>query len=387
MGRCLELHIPLTADLFEVLDKAELGRRPTAMAAGKPVDWTCTLKVAKGVVGSRAFQDGMVGRMLLHLSEWLAINSVTISFPEMAVPVLAELQRACRSAKVARFHRQMKNLIATVSAQCRRLPLRAPRRAAPPLLPRRPAARAHPLRRGRRARPARPPPLYRRAAPGPRRCARAARCYSRSAQRPTLRQRTSTGARRGPARRTTPRSRAQQQRGGAARSALAHTRTALARCCAPACLRRGVRAPLCGCGHSVREFEKAFAARGETPLQQLVREEKRAAEVRDAQFGNGVVGESDESDDDEDASDEEGGARPSRKQRRAAGSDEDDDDSEGEGAPSKRADQGKGKGKAKGKAKGKRDVDAQAAAPVRARLVNPGSEDVVREFDAREFFS
>lgn len=104
----------MTADLFEVLDKAELGKKPSAMAAGKPVDWACALKVAKGVVGSRAFQDGMLARMLLHLTEWLAINSTTISFPEMAVPVLAELQRAARSPKVSRFHRQVKHLSATV---------------------------------------------------------------------------------------------------------------------------------------------------------------------------------------------------------------------------------------------------------------------------------
>jgi hypothetical protein len=105
-----------------VLDKAELGKKPTGVI-GRPLDWSCALKVAKGAVGTRAFQDGMVGRMLLHLTDWMSINSTTISFPEMATPVLAELSKAARSAKTQRFQRQLKHLIATVRA--------APRRAAP----------------------------------------------------------------------------------------------------------------------------------------------------------------------------------------------------------------------------------------------------------------
>jgi len=263
VGRSLELHIPVTADLFEVLDKAELGKKPSAMAAGKPVDWACALKVAKGVVGSRAFQDGMLARMLLHLTEWLAINSTTISFPEMAVPVLAELQRAARSPKVSRFHRQVKHLSATLRANSTLvLDARARVNFAPKDLER------------------------------------------------------------------------------------------------------------------VREFERALAARGETPLQQLLREERHAAEVRDAQFSRGVIGDDDD-DADKDEDDSDDGDKGSRAKERAGRDGSEEDSDEAEAAPAKRS------RKAKAKAK-QRQPPAQ---PARPRPANAGSDDVLRDFDASEFFS
>lgn len=113
----------------------------------------------------------------------------------------------------------------------------------------------------------------------------------------------------------------------------------------------------------MREFERALAARGETPLQRLAREEKRAAEERDAQFAKGAVGDEEE----EGGSSSEGG--------------EEGEGEEGAEPPAKRPHKA---AKAKGKRQG-----AQAApqAELPARTANPGSEDVLREFDASDFFS
>ncbi|KAJ1636488.1 Noc2p family-domain-containing protein [Pavlovales sp. CCMP2436] len=205
----------------------------------------------------------MVGRMLLHLTEWLSLNSCTIAFPEIAAPVVAELQRAARSAKVIRFQRQLKHLVGTV------------------------------------------------------------------------------------------------------RKSSALVLEARARVnFAPKDLER------------VREFERALAAKGDTPLQQLLREERRAAETRDtAQFAGAAEEEESESDDD---SDEE--ANASRKEKRAArataaGDEDEDEDDE---AP-KSAERAK-----KGKAKAK---NAAAAPAVPRAVANAGTEDMVTDFNASEFFS
>jgi len=127
---------------------------------------------------------------------------------------------------------------------------------------------------------------------------------------------------------------------------------------------------------SVREFERALAARGETPLQQLLREERHAAEVRDAQFSRGVIGDDDD-DADKDEDDSDDGDKGSRAKERAGRDGSEEDSDEAEAAPAKRS------RKAKAKAK-QRQPPAQ---PARPRPANAGSDDVLRDFDASEFFS
>jgi hypothetical protein len=150
----------------------------------------------------------------------------------------------------------------------------------------------------------------------------------------------------------------------------------------------------------VCEFERAFAARGDTPLQALLRDERRAAEVRDAQFSNGVLGDGDADEEgsngDGDGHGDGGAGGGERKRARGLaqsgrGKDSGDEDDGGDKQTVSVAKAAARRGKAgRPVPKAMKQDAATLVKPqptAHTRTVNTGREDLVRDFDAGEFFS
>ncbi|KAG6554456.1 hypothetical protein Mapa_003834 [Marchantia paleacea] len=104
---------PVSALLLDMLQFKELHMSPSA-GAGKSVDFSSILKVAKPDVKTRAFQDECVSTVVEQLGEHLAQWSYAVAFPELSVVPLIQLRHFQKKTSVDRFRRQVKQLVEQV---------------------------------------------------------------------------------------------------------------------------------------------------------------------------------------------------------------------------------------------------------------------------------
>jgi nucleolar complex protein 2 len=108
-------YIPLSPYLIHVLQAAELQKRPKKTSAKMPpVQYL--LKVSKPVIGTKDYQEKMVGEALSLLVQHLAVHSYSVSFPELAVPIKMVLKKLKKSSKVVRVKKQIVTFLDKVEA-------------------------------------------------------------------------------------------------------------------------------------------------------------------------------------------------------------------------------------------------------------------------------
>ncbi|GAB7364653.1 hypothetical protein MBLNU230_g5456t1 [Neophaeotheca triangularis] len=90
-------YIPLAPALYEVLNSAEMRRAPKASTL-KPLDFTTTIRASKTYLRTRVYQDGVGEQLLELLSEYLFLWAQSISFPELALPLVVLLKRWLKDA-------------------------------------------------------------------------------------------------------------------------------------------------------------------------------------------------------------------------------------------------------------------------------------------------
>ena len=131
--------IPVSMLLLDMLEMKELNRHPTG-GVGKAVDLRTILKVllcvdilfvsivlysyiadvslenflcqvSKPTLKTRAFQEACVFSVAVELAEHLAQWSYSVAFFELSFIPLVRLRSFCKSTKVERFRKEMKQLI------------------------------------------------------------------------------------------------------------------------------------------------------------------------------------------------------------------------------------------------------------------------------------
>lgn len=107
--------IPVSLVLLDMLEMKELNRPPTG-GVGKAVDLRTILKVSKPSLKTRAFQEACVFSVVEELAEHLAQWSYSIAFFELSFIPAVRLRNFCKSTKVERFRREMKQLIRQIEA-------------------------------------------------------------------------------------------------------------------------------------------------------------------------------------------------------------------------------------------------------------------------------
>lgn len=108
-------YIPVSLLLLDMLEMKELNKPPTG-GVGKAVDLRTTLKVSKPTLKTRAFQEACVFSVVEQLAEHFSQWSYSIAFFELSFIPLVRLRSFCKSSKVERFCREMKQLIHQVEA-------------------------------------------------------------------------------------------------------------------------------------------------------------------------------------------------------------------------------------------------------------------------------
>lgn len=107
--------IPVALLLLDMLDMKEFNR-PPAGGVGKSIDLRTVLKAGKPILKTRSFQEACVNTVIEELSEHLANWSYSISFFELSFVPAVRLRNFCKSTKVERFRREMRQLIRQVEA-------------------------------------------------------------------------------------------------------------------------------------------------------------------------------------------------------------------------------------------------------------------------------
>ncbi|XVF41746.1 hypothetical protein PTKIN_Ptkin01aG0304900 [Pterospermum kingtungense] len=107
--------IPVSMLLLDMLEMKELNRPPTG-GVGKAVDLRTTLKASKPILKTRAFQEACVISVVEELAEHLAQWSYSVAFFELSFVPAVRLHSFCKSTKVDRFRKEMRQLIRQIEA-------------------------------------------------------------------------------------------------------------------------------------------------------------------------------------------------------------------------------------------------------------------------------
>ncbi|KAI7735558.1 hypothetical protein M8C21_004747 [Ambrosia artemisiifolia] len=107
--------IPVAVLLTDMLDMKELHKPPTG-GVGKAVDLQSILRVSKATIKTRSFQEACVNSVIEELAEHLSQWSYSPAFFELSFVPAVRLRNFCKSTKVERFRREMRQLIREIEA-------------------------------------------------------------------------------------------------------------------------------------------------------------------------------------------------------------------------------------------------------------------------------
>ncbi|KAF3452608.1 hypothetical protein FNV43_RR03041 [Rhamnella rubrinervis] len=107
--------IPVAMLLLDMLEMKELNRPPTG-GVGIAIDLHTQIKVSKPILKTRAFQEACVYSVIDELAEHLAQWSYSVAFFELSFIPVVRLRSFCKSTKVERFRKEMRQLIRQIEA-------------------------------------------------------------------------------------------------------------------------------------------------------------------------------------------------------------------------------------------------------------------------------
>ncbi|KAI3710849.1 hypothetical protein L2E82_40643 [Cichorium intybus] len=107
--------IPVAVLLSDMLDMKELNKPPTG-GVGKALDLRTVLRVSKATIKTRSFQEACVSSVIEELAEHLAQWSYSPAFFELSFVPAVRLRSFCKSTKVERFRREMRQFIREIEA-------------------------------------------------------------------------------------------------------------------------------------------------------------------------------------------------------------------------------------------------------------------------------
>ncbi|KAJ4836303.1 hypothetical protein Tsubulata_024531 [Turnera subulata] len=109
------MFIPVSMLLLDMLEMKELNRPPTG-GVGEAVDLNAILKVSKSTVKTRAFQEACVYSVVEELADHLAQWSYSVAFFELSFIPGVRLRNFCKTTKVKRFQKELRQLIRQIDA-------------------------------------------------------------------------------------------------------------------------------------------------------------------------------------------------------------------------------------------------------------------------------
>ncbi|XP_055623962.1 nucleolar complex protein 2 homolog [Toxorhynchites rutilus septentrionalis] len=101
--------VPVLPFLVEVLNSNSFNEEHKKLSM-KPVDLTCLLRFAPANIQENGFKDAVLDQIYELSLEHLAHESASLCFPDLAVPIVTALRSYCKSTKVYKYSRKIKQL-------------------------------------------------------------------------------------------------------------------------------------------------------------------------------------------------------------------------------------------------------------------------------------
>jgi hypothetical protein len=111
-----EVYIPLASLVLDVLDAAEMKKRPSPQT-GKPLVMQNLLKVSKGQLNTPQFQDAVAAECASIALKVYAGMAYSIAFPEATFPDTVRLRKVLKSCKSASVTKRIKPVSAFTHAR------------------------------------------------------------------------------------------------------------------------------------------------------------------------------------------------------------------------------------------------------------------------------
>ncbi|KAG6536195.1 hypothetical protein ZIOFF_001244 [Zingiber officinale] len=109
--------IPVSSLLLDMLEMKELNGHPTG-GVGKAIDLLYVKQVDKTTLKTHLFQEACLYSLVEELAEHLSQWSYSVAFFELSFIPLVRLRSFCKSTKVDRLRREIKELVRQVEASC-----------------------------------------------------------------------------------------------------------------------------------------------------------------------------------------------------------------------------------------------------------------------------
>ncbi|XP_065079355.1 nucleolar complex protein 2-like [Ochlerotatus camptorhynchus] len=101
--------IPVLPFIFEVLNSTSFNEEHKKLSM-KPVNLTCLLRFAAANIQENAYKDAVLDQIYELSLEYLTHESASICFPDLIVPVVTVFRSYCKSSKVYKYSRKIKQL-------------------------------------------------------------------------------------------------------------------------------------------------------------------------------------------------------------------------------------------------------------------------------------
>ncbi|BFZ64000.1 Nucleolar Complex 2 protein [Saitoella coloradoensis] len=111
-------YIPLASALFEVLESAELRKKPKPSTL-KPLDFGYVVRAPTSYLRTKTYQDGVCDEVAELFVEYYALEATSVAFPELVVPAIVALKRWTKKSKNAKFNRTMQTIIDKLDANAK----------------------------------------------------------------------------------------------------------------------------------------------------------------------------------------------------------------------------------------------------------------------------
>lgn len=112
-----QVFIPIFPLISEILTSTAFTKsgKPSSLQA---IDFEYHIKVSLQYLGTKVYQDGLSEQFIELTSEYFALYSKNIAFPELATPAILSLRRFIKKSKNIRFNKQLQQLVEKLNTNC-----------------------------------------------------------------------------------------------------------------------------------------------------------------------------------------------------------------------------------------------------------------------------
>lgn len=103
--------IPLFPIISEILTSTAFTKSPKKGENLEAFDFDHNIKCTAAYLGSKMYQEGLTEQLIDLLGEYFVLYSKSVSFPELATPVIISLRRYVKTSRNIKLNKQLSNVI------------------------------------------------------------------------------------------------------------------------------------------------------------------------------------------------------------------------------------------------------------------------------------